>query len=344
MIAIILLYLFYRMGSLRNNLFKVLYKCGIGDYLLFLNRKKQRIPVLVFHKIIPEYDEVWPGIHPKLFEKIITLLNKHYTILPLTDLYAKQPEELINACFVTFDDGYKDFLDYAYPILKKSNIPSTLFVLPTDIINKGHIWTSTIVFFVKHYSFNEINAFFKEKSIIITYSNIYSGFKLNLDITIRLCDMAHSERSVIIEELQSKFVTDNRIIEHELLSFDELKKLDKALVTTASHSLTHPSFKKETDPLFIEKELRDSKDIIERELQTRVEIFAFPFAKWNDVSLAYAQRLYKISFTRINDLVNLKKINREKEYMYNLPRFNIHHDTAEEVFFLINGFHNKLYK
>ncbi len=146
MIVIIPLYLFYGMGSLRNSLFKVLYRCRVGDILLSLNRKKQRIPVLVFHKIIPEYDEVWPGIHPKLFEKIITLLKRHYTILPLTDLYTKQPEELENACFITFDDGYKDFLDYAYPILKKDNTHSTLFVLPTDIINKGHIWTSTIVF------------------------------------------------------------------------------------------------------------------------------------------------------------------------------------------------------
>ncbi len=196
---------------------------------------------------------------------------------------------------------------------------------------------------MKHYSFNEVRDFFERRHILINYRDTSSGFKLNLDITVRLCDMAHSERSLIIEALQNKFVTDNRIIEQELLSFDELRKLDQRVVTIASHSLTHPSFKKETDPYFIEKELLDSKHIIEKELNAKAEIFAFPFTKWNDISLAYAKQLYAICFTKINDLISLKKIKTDKDYLYNLPRFNIHHDTAEEVFFLINGFHNKLY-
>ncbi len=330
------------MGSVRNSFFKVLYKSGIGNIFLSLNRKRKRVPVLVFHKIIPEYDEVWPGIHPRLFEEIILLLKKHYTILPLTDLYQKTPKELRNACFITFDDGYTDFLDYAYPILKKHDIPSTLFVLPTDILNNGHIWTSTIVFFVKHYSFNEINTFFRERGILITYYDVFDGFRINLDITLLLCEMMHSERAGIINELQHKFVSDQRIIEHELLSFDQLRLLDKKFVTTASHSLTHPSFKKETNTGFIEHELQESKKIIEKELDTHVELFAFPFAKHNDISFEIVKRIYKLCFTRINAPVDLKKIKSEENYLYDLPRFNIHHDTAEEVFLLINSFHKNL--
>ncbi|MBA3679831.1 MAG: hypothetical protein H0W73_01385 [Bacteroidetes bacterium] len=42
---------------------------------------------MVFHKIIPEYDQIWPGIHPKVFEEILVLLKKHYTIFPFNDLY-----------------------------------------------------------------------------------------------------------------------------------------------------------------------------------------------------------------------------------------------------------------
>lgn len=70
----------------RALLFKFLYNLGIGKLLLNKNRQNLRIPILVFHKIIPEYDNVWPGVHPELFEKIIIMLKQHYKILPLNAL------------------------------------------------------------------------------------------------------------------------------------------------------------------------------------------------------------------------------------------------------------------
>ncbi len=329
---------------LRNFWFKFFYKLGFGDLLLSSNRKKGRVPVLVFHKIIPEYDQIWPGIHPKLFEEILILLKKHYTILPLNDLYLKQASELKNACFITFDDGYKDYLDYAYPILKNHSVPSTLFVLPYQITNKGHIWTSAIIFFVKHYSVNEIEEFFTKRRIKINFTDKNDYFKINLDITIHLCNLGQVQRMSAIYDLREKFVADKRIIENELLSFDELRLLGPELVSVASHSLTHPSFKKETDPVFIETELKDSKEIIEKETGQEVNAFAFPFANYSEASLSFAKKLYKLCFTRINDFVDLKKLKADKEYSYDLPRFNVHHYSAEEVFFLINGFHKKLGK
>ncbi len=329
---------------LRDYFFKLIYKSGIGSILLSYNRKKGRVPILVFHKIIPEYDQIWPGIHPRLFEEILILLKKYYTILPLNNLYLKQALELKNACFITFDDGYKDYLDYAYPILKKHSVPSTLFVLPYQITNKGHIWTSAIIFFVKHYSVNEIDEFFTKRSIKINFTDKNDYFKINLDITIHLCNLGQVQRMSAIYDLREKFVADRRIIENELLSFDELRLLGPELVSVASHSLTHPSFKKEMDPVFIETELKDSKEIIEKETGQEVNAFAFPFANYSEASLSFAKKMYKLCFTRINDFVDLKKLKADKEYSYDLPRFNVHHYSAEEVFFLINGFHKKLGK
>ncbi|MEO6305824.1 MAG: polysaccharide deacetylase family protein, partial [Bacteroidia bacterium] len=230
----------------------------------------------------------------------------------------------------------------AYPILKKYLIPSSLFVLPYQITNRGHIWTSTIVFFVKHYSFNDIKDFLEQRKIHINYRNKNNYFQVNLDITIHLCDIAHVDRMNVINELRKKFVEDKRIIENELLSFEELRVLDPKLVTVASHSLTHPSFKKEFDSVFVESELKESKEIIENETRQKVDAFAFPFANYNEVSIGVAKRLYKLCFTRINDFVDLNKLKKEKDYIYDLPRFNVHHDSPEEVFFLINGFHKKL--
>lgn len=334
------------MGLLRNSVFKCLYVSGLGKVLLRINRKRGRVPVLVFHKVIPEYDEVWPGIHPLLFEKIILLLKKHYVLLPLSELYSSPPQisRLRPTCYITFDDGYKDFLDYAYPIMKRHRVFSALFVLPYQMTNKGHIWTSTIVFFVKHYPFEEVDEFLKARGQHVRYRNAKSGFQLNLDITKHLCTLMQSERMALVNALREKFVEDGRLIENELLSFDELRRLDPVLVEVESHSLTHPGFKNETNAVFIEAEMAESKTVIERELNTNVKAFAFPFANFNALSIAIAKKMYSVLFTGIDDFVDLRRLQDDPDYRYHLPRFNIHHDTAEEVFFVINGLHRGLHR
>lgn len=298
--------------------------------------------MLVFHKIIPEYDGIWPGIHPKLFEEMVLLLKKHYTILPLHYLHSQPDMDFRKACFITFDDGYKDYLDYAYPILKRHSAHSTVFVLPNNLSNQGHIWTSTIIYFVKHYWFSEIREFFKAHDQHIHFSGRFDDFTLNLTITKHLCQLRQVERQIIIDTLQKKFESDNRIIEKELLNFDELRKLDAEFVSIASHSLTHPSFILETDEEFIDFEMSESKNIIEQELKVEVSSFAFPFARFNEISLNAVKKYYRMSFTKINDLVDLQKLKNDKNYIYDLPRFNIHQDSAEELFLLINGFHKMI--
>lgn len=334
------------MGFLRNAIFKVLYRSGAAKLLLGINRKKCRVPVLVFHKVVPEYDAVWPGIHPALFEKIILMLRKHYTLLPLNELYegSDQVKRLKNACFITFDDGYKDFLDYAYPIMKRNRVFSTLFVLPYQITNKGHIWTSTVVFFTKHYSFQEIDEFMKERGQQIKYNSTQDGFHLNLAITKHLCNLQQTERMGVVNALRDKFIRDGRVIENELLNFEELRRLDPTLVDIGSHSLTHPGFRNETDAEFIESEMSESKAIIDVELGTKAEAFAFPFANSNTLSVGIAKRIYRLLFTGIDDFVDLKRLETDPDYKYDLPRFNIHHDSAEEVFFVINGFHRGIHR
>lgn len=329
------------MKSLRNIFFKVLYYLGIGGMLLRTNRRNGKVPILVFHKIIPEYDGIWPGIHPKLFEKMLLLIKKHYTILPLHALYTQPNADFSRSCFITFDDGYKDYLDYAYPILKRHEAHSTVFVLPYNLSNLGHIWTSTIIFFVKHYWFSEIRDFFITHNQYIQFGNKFDDFSINLAITKHLCRLRHAERQVIIDGLREKFMEDNRIIATELLNFDELRKLDPRYACVASHSLSHPSFKLEDDDAFIEFEMRESKILIEKELGLQVTAFAFPFAKFNETSMNLAKKYYKLCFTKINELVDLNKLKTDKNYMYDLPRFNIHQDTAEELFLLINGFHKR---
>jgi len=72
-------------------------------------------------------------IKPERFEEDLKMLkDNNFNVITLKDMMkgvqgeANMPQ---NAVAITFDDGYESFYKYAYPILKKYNMPSTLFVI-----------------------------------------------------------------------------------------------------------------------------------------------------------------------------------------------------------------------
>ena len=63
--------------------------------------------------------------------------------------------------------------------------------------------------------------------------------------------------------------------EFDLASWRELRKLDPAIVSIGSHTLTHPILPS-TPPAELEAEVRDSRRQLERGLQRPVDLFAYP--------------------------------------------------------------------
>lgn len=98
-----------------------------------LSRKESGPVVLLYHSI---EDSSWPwSVAPKDFEKQIAWLKKNRTIVTLDQVVAHAKGETVvpkNSVAITFDDGYKDTLTTALPVLEKYRVPATLF-LTTDL-------------------------------------------------------------------------------------------------------------------------------------------------------------------------------------------------------------------
>lgn len=92
------------------------------------------VPILMYHYINNEEPlKSKLGVSPAAFEKQMRFLREHkYTILPLGELAQIIREKKrfpLKTAAITFDDGYLDNYTNAYPILKKYNIPATIFVV-----------------------------------------------------------------------------------------------------------------------------------------------------------------------------------------------------------------------
>lgn len=95
--------------------------------------------ILLYHyiRVVPNPNQDKLGVNlsvsPDLFEKELRYLKeRHYQVVnPETLFRAIRGQTLLppQAVMLTFDDGYEDFYQAAFPLLKKFNLPSTLFMV-----------------------------------------------------------------------------------------------------------------------------------------------------------------------------------------------------------------------
>jgi peptidoglycan/xylan/chitin deacetylase (PgdA/CDA1 family) len=99
----------------------------------------QVVPVLVYHNIGPKARGRLV-IAAKAFEEQMRYLKtRGYRVVTLRELYefiSFKRQLPRRAVVITFDDGYRSFQDYAFPILKELGFTATLFVY-TDYIGGG---------------------------------------------------------------------------------------------------------------------------------------------------------------------------------------------------------------
>ena len=101
----------------------------------------QQIPVLCYHQFTADNHSKNKMVVTRAeFERQMTYLAENkYHVLALGELgsFLNGKKELpLNSVVITIDDGYKSYFEVAYPILKKHNFPSTMFVYP-DFIGAG---------------------------------------------------------------------------------------------------------------------------------------------------------------------------------------------------------------
>jgi peptidoglycan/xylan/chitin deacetylase (PgdA/CDA1 family) len=99
----------------------------------------QLVPVLTYHDIGPQARGRLVIAARTFAEQMRYLKANRYRVITLAELheFLQLKRQLPRrAVVLTFDDGYRSFMTYAYPVLKELDFPATLFVY-TDYVGAG---------------------------------------------------------------------------------------------------------------------------------------------------------------------------------------------------------------
>lgn len=89
----------------------------------------ERGSILMYHSI--GVNTKFSTVTPKKFEEQLSYLKKKgYTVIALEEMISRiqKKESLYKCVSLTFDDGFEDFYLTVFPLLKKYEIPASLFV------------------------------------------------------------------------------------------------------------------------------------------------------------------------------------------------------------------------
>ncbi len=204
------------------------------------------------------------------FEKqIIFLKNNGHSFIHFSDLKNSNVRNKRKPTVIFFDDGFRDVIENVLPILKKYNIPATIFIT-TGLIDRTHfLWTIAVRYFL-----------YKQGT---GPSEIESKIK-------ELKKLAISER----EEKISKMFKGGNFVSNPgdfnvFLSWPEIKMLSENNFEIGSHATSHQKLT-ELSEEELKTELWDSKKTLKEKTGKSIEIISYPYGRHNTKVIEEAQK------------------------------------------------------
>ena len=274
-----------------------------------------------------------------VFERQIVFLRQHREVISTDDLHASlvnghrlDPRQVV----LTFDDGYKNNLQFAAPLLRSLNLPFTLFVstrhiseqkrFPLYYIRTGILYTDRPYIHLRSIK-RSFDLRTRETRVLAsaTVAEIAKSAPIGIvdALTAECMEQLSSGRRA---ELDAKFMSE------EPMNWDDVRAVARLGATVGSHCHDHCILHERQNPEQIRRQLDESKAAIEKNVGP-CKYLAYPNGRAQDISgFAYATTKaaqFSMAFSTIHGEV-IQEVDRLlAPRIYAFPEF-------EEFCYLLN--------
>ena len=237
--------------------------------------------ILCYHRVLPRTEVLqdtspnqFLAVSEESFDRQMRYLASHYDVITMDELASRHEKGKKNfGVVVTFDDGYRDNLRCAIPILKNYKIPVLLYMTTRFLSGDTFLWWFDL--WERLLEKNHVQVIIGKTVMQWKTSRFQDKLRCFDSIRRLMTDSGREEQEALLKQ-----VLENRPIQqypHLCLTRDEVTSMDHSgLVSIGAHTHSHNSLAILTESQ-VEEEMIRSKTLLEELLGKTVRHFAYPF-------------------------------------------------------------------
>jgi peptidoglycan/xylan/chitin deacetylase (PgdA/CDA1 family) len=219
------------------------------------------------------------------------------------------------AVALTFDDGYRDQLELAVPMLERLGLPATFCLVPGLLDGTVPAWWEELAWIFTRAT--RASVAWEGRTL-----RLATPAERRASVTAVLEELKRRDRltrDAALDELVDRCAPEGKLEEQAaFLDWEGARQLARRGFTVASHSLVHTILAEEPGPEQ-ERDLRVSRRQLEQELDLPVDLLAYPNGKRPDYSRATIAAAARAGYTHA--LTTVEGWNRSATEPYEVRRF-----------------------
>jgi len=323
----------------------ILYQSRIFD-LLRVSLRRGRAVVLMYHRVLPSAvlasDLIQPGmvVSRDTFQRQAAYLKKKWTVLPLAELIARlqNGRGIDGCCAITFDDGWKDTFDHAFPVLGALNLPATVFLATGFVGTDRWFWPEVLAALLRK---RPLDAADRADPVLAECFAEAGSKKMSGDFleTAIQCLRRRSaaERQEVLDRLAASRGNLPPVQRLSLNWAEAAQMKQSGLICFGAHTVNHEILDQLPLPQ-AEAEIAASRRDLEQHLGISPMLFAYPNGNWNPALQALVQKHgFAGAVTTRRGWVDAATD------LLAMPRIGLHQDISRTPFRLAARIHMKYF-
>ncbi|MCH8168364.1 MAG: polysaccharide deacetylase family protein [Proteobacteria bacterium] len=235
--------------------------------------------IFLFHRVSPDSDPLWPPIPPERFRAHVRMIKQHFRVIQLEDylLSGRAIGSGWRTAAIVFDDGYRDFIDYALPILVEEGLRASMYVVTSCADNGVPIWTYRFDHALLHTRRHRVD--FDPDLLPAGVDTAWtdSARRLAFARAVKpvLKTLDHAVRENILARILSS-LDDVPPPDGMMMDWGDLRRIAGEGIEIGSHTVTHPLLASVADEAGIADEMAGSFRRVEAEMGTAPRAIAYP--------------------------------------------------------------------